>query len=102
MSPDGARNQEWLCRRGPAALYWTGLEEKHAYQWTPEVEATFHSLKGDLCTAPIHACLQPGERLIIDSGASNVGSGEVLSQVRDVQEQITTYYTKTLNKEGKN
>jgi hypothetical protein len=24
MSPDGARNQELLCWRGPAAIYWTG------------------------------------------------------------------------------
>jgi hypothetical protein len=25
MVPDGARNQERLCWRGPAAIYWTGL-----------------------------------------------------------------------------
>jgi hypothetical protein len=25
MAPDGARNQERLCWRGPAAIYWTGL-----------------------------------------------------------------------------
>jgi hypothetical protein len=25
MGPDGARNQERLCWRGPAAIYWTGL-----------------------------------------------------------------------------
>jgi hypothetical protein len=26
MGPDGARNQERLCWRGPAAIYWTGLD----------------------------------------------------------------------------
>jgi hypothetical protein len=25
MCPDGARNQELLCRGGPAVIYWTGL-----------------------------------------------------------------------------
>jgi hypothetical protein len=27
MSPDGARNQEQLCWRGPAAIYWTAISQ---------------------------------------------------------------------------
>jgi hypothetical protein len=27
MGPDGARYQERLCWRGPAAIYWTALKE---------------------------------------------------------------------------
>jgi hypothetical protein len=35
----------------------TLMEEKGAFQWTPEVEAAFQTLKKSLCTAPILACL---------------------------------------------
>jgi hypothetical protein len=35
-------------------------EEKQAFQWTPEVEAAFQTLKEALCTAPILTYLQPG------------------------------------------
>jgi hypothetical protein len=34
-------------------------EEKQAFQWTPEVEAVFQTLKEALCTAPILAYPQP-------------------------------------------
>jgi hypothetical protein len=37
------------------------MEEKRSLQWTPEMEATFQSLKEALCTAPVLACLQLGE-----------------------------------------
>jgi hypothetical protein len=34
-------------------------EEKQAFQWTPEVEAAFQTLREALCTAPILAYPQP-------------------------------------------
>jgi hypothetical protein len=40
--------------------------EKQAFQWTPEVEA--------LCTAPTVAYSLLGERFLIDTDTSNVGS----------------------------
>jgi hypothetical protein len=36
-------------------------EEKRAFQWTPEVETAFETLKETLCTAPIFAYPQPRE-----------------------------------------
>jgi hypothetical protein len=54
---------------------------KQPLQWTSEVEAAFKTLKGALCTAAILASPQPGERFIMDTDASNVGIGGVLSQV---------------------
>jgi hypothetical protein len=45
---------------------------------------------------------QPGERFIVDTYASNVGIGGVLSQVQDGQERVITYYSKTLNKAERN
>jgi hypothetical protein len=57
-------------------------EQKQAFQWTPEVEAAFQTLKGALCAAPIHAYPKPGERFIVDTDASNFGIGGVLSKCK--------------------
>jgi hypothetical protein len=65
------------------------------------VEAAFQTLKGALCTAPILAYLQPGERFV-DTDASNFQIGGVLSQMQDGQERVTAYYSKTLNKAERN
>jgi hypothetical protein len=77
-------------------------EQKQTFQWTSEVEAAFKTLKGALCTAPILAYPQPGERFIVDTDASNVGIGAVLSEVQDGQERIIAYYSKTLKKAERN
>jgi hypothetical protein len=50
--------------------------EKQSFQWTPEVEVAFQTLKGALCAYP-----QPGERFTVDTDASNIRIGGVLSQV---------------------
>jgi hypothetical protein len=78
------------------------MEEKQAFQWTPEVEATFKTLQEVVCTASILAYLQPGERFIVDTDLSNVGIGGVLSKVQDRKEQIIAYDSKTLNKPKRN
>jgi hypothetical protein len=61
------------------------------------VEATFQTLKGALCTAPILDYPRPGERFIVDTDASIVRIGVVLSQVQDGQERFIAYYSKILN-----
>jgi hypothetical protein len=48
------------------------MEENQAFQWTTDVEAAFQTLKGALCTAPVLANPQPGERFIVNRDASNV------------------------------
>jgi hypothetical protein len=53
------------------------------------VKAAFQMLKEGLCTAPTVAYPQPRERFVVDTDASNVGIGEVLSQVQDGQEPTT-------------
>jgi hypothetical protein len=60
--------------------------------------ARLQKVKGTLFAAPILANPQPGERLIFDTDASNFGNGGVLSQVKDGQERVIAYYSKTLNK----
>jgi hypothetical protein len=71
------------------------------------VEATFQTLKAALFTAAILAYPQPGVKFIVDTDASNIGIGGVLSQVQDGQERrmkerVISYYSKTLNKAERN
>jgi hypothetical protein len=70
-------------------------EQKQAFQWTPEVEVAFQTLKRALSAAPILAYPKPGERF-------NFGIGGVLSQMQDGQKRVIAYYSKTLNKAEKN
>jgi hypothetical protein len=46
-----------------------------------EIVAVFQTLKGALCAASILAYPQPEEWFIVDTDASNVGIGGLLSQV---------------------
>jgi hypothetical protein len=62
------------------------MEQKQSFQWTSEVKAAFQTLEGALCTAPILAYPQPGQKYIMDTDASNVGIGGVVSQVQNGQE----------------
>jgi hypothetical protein len=50
-----------------------------------EVEAAFQTLKEALSTAPVLSYLQPVERFV-DTDASNVGIGGILSEVQDRRE----------------
>jgi hypothetical protein len=74
------------------------MEQKQSFQWTSKVEAAFQTLKGALCAAPILAYPRPGERFIVDTDASNVGIGGVLSQVQDGQERVIAYFSKMLSR----
>lgn len=60
------------------------------------MEAAFQTLK-ESSTAPVLAYPQPRERFVIDTDASNVRIGGMLSQVEDGQERVTAHFNKTLN-----
>jgi hypothetical protein len=52
--------------------------------------------------APILDYPKPAKKFTVDTDASNVRLGCVLSQVQDRQEKVITYYSKTLNKAERN
>ena len=52
--------------------------------------------------APVLGYLQPGEKFIIDTDASNIGIGGVISQVQDGSERAVSYFGKTLSKAERN
>jgi phospholipid N-methyltransferase len=70
-------------------------EQKQAFQWTPEEDA-FQTLKGALSAAPVLANPQQGKRFIVDTEASKIEIGGVLSQLQYGLEPVIAYYSKTL------
>jgi hypothetical protein len=63
-------------------------EERRPFHWSPEAETAFQSLKNALCTTPVLGYPQSGDKFIVDTDASNVGIGGVLSQVQDGRERV--------------
>jgi hypothetical protein len=55
-----------------------------------------------LCTAPLLDYSQPGEKITVDTDASNVGIGGVLSQVQDGRERVVAYFSTKLSKAQRN
>jgi hypothetical protein len=55
------------------------MEEMQAFQWTPEVEVALQTPKEALCTVPILAYMEPSERFVVDTYASNVGIGGMMT-----------------------
>ena len=68
------------------------------FEWTNSRELAFRSIKECLTTAPVLAYPRVTDQFILDTDASNVGIGAVLSQVQDGEERVIGYFSKTLAK----
>jgi hypothetical protein len=77
-------------------------EEKRMFEWSPEAEAAFRSLKEALCTASVLGYQRPGEKFIVDTDASNTGISGVLPQVQDGHERVVAYFSKNLLRTERN
>ena len=62
--------------------------------WTKECQRAFTQLKTHLSTAPILAYPDYSIPFILDTDASNVGCGAVLSQEQEGAERVIAYYSK--------
>lgn len=75
------------------------LTEKEVdFVWTQEHADTFSRLKELICSVPVLAYPVPGCPFILDTDASGLGVGGVLSQVVDGEERVLSYYSKVLSK----
>ena len=70
--------------------------------WTRECQEAMDFLKEALCSAPILAYPQPQGNYILDTDASNVGVGGVLSQIQEGQERVISYGSKKLDRAQQN
>ena len=61
------------------------------------LQEAFDCLKELLTSAPILAYPKLGSQFILDTDASDVGVGAVLSQVQDDKKRVITYMSKTMN-----
>ena len=75
---------------------------KTPFVWTPACQEAFEKLKTYLTTAPILAHPTAQDTFILDTDASNVAIGAVLSQKQGDQEKVIAYGSKALSKEERN
>ena len=62
--------------------------------WDEEAQTSFNRLRTDMVTAPILGYPDPKRTYILDTDASGVGVGAVLSQEQDGKERVIAYYSK--------
>ncbi|UYV65170.1 K02A2.6-like, partial [Cordylochernes scorpioides] len=77
-------------------------EARASFHWNEECEKAFRALKRSLCSSPILAYPQPGTNFILDTDASNLGIGAVLSQVQDEDERVIEFFSRVLTKAERN
>jgi transposase InsO family protein len=81
----------------------TCLTSKNSsWKWNEECQESFSSLKQKLVEAPILGYPDPQTQYILDTDASLVGVGAVLSQIQDGRERVIAYYSKTLSPAERN
>ena len=67
------------------------------FQWGPEQQEAFDKLKERLVSAPVLAYPDPEAELVLDTDASGVSISGVLGQVRDGEERVIAYWSRTLS-----
>ena len=77
-------------------------EENRQFAWNEECQNAFVHLKQILVSAPVLAYPKRDGKFVLDTDASNVGIGGVLSQVQDGHEKVIGYFSKVLSKPERN
>uniref|UniRef100_A0A7N8XXX0 ribonuclease H n=1 Tax=Mastacembelus armatus TaxID=205130 RepID=A0A7N8XXX0_9TELE len=77
-------------------------EKGRAFGWTQACDAAFQQLKMALVDTPVLAYPYPQQPFILDTDASNVGVGAVLSQREGGAERVVAYYSCSLNRAERN
>ena len=72
-------------------------EKNNKFRWTEECQQVFDRLKEALTTTPILAYPKIGSKFIVDSDASDLTVGAVLSQEQDGEEKVIAYMSKSMN-----
>ena len=78
--------------------YTVSLPKGREFSWEDDCAATFAQLRAALTTAPILALPDPGLSFIVDTDASDVGLGSVLSQEGAGGERVVAYYSRSLSR----
>ena len=77
----------------------TKLTQKdEPFVWGRDQEQSFQTLKECLISSPILSYPKDKGQYIIDTDASAVGMGAVLSQIQEVEEKVIAYASKTFTR----
>ena len=74
------------------------LQKDRDYLWTEQCHKAFCGLQRALCGAPVLAPADPTLPFILDTDASGVGVGGVLSQEGPEGERVVAYFSRAFNK----
>lgn len=77
-------------------------EKGKRFKWSEACQKAFEQLKGRLISAPVLAYPDPAKPFILDTDASDVGIGAVLSQRRDGVDHVVAYASRALTKQERN
>ena len=69
-----------------------------SFNWTPECNASFNSLKSKLTSPPILAYPNFAEPFVVATDASDTAIGGVLSQLQGGQDRVIAYWSRQLTK----
>lgn len=72
------------------------------FKWTPACQAAFQALKNKLVSAPILTFPDPSETFILDTDASDMAIGAILSQKVDGLEKVVAHASRALSRQEKN
>lgn len=89
--------RQYIANFSHIAAPMTKLTRKNVkFIWDASCQNAFELLKEKLCTSPILAYPKPGLKYLLDTDASDLGIGAVLSQVQDGKERVIAYASKRL------
>ena len=77
-------------------------DKDRPFVWDTSCTTAFQQLKTALTEAPVLAYPVPQQPFIVDTDASNVGVGAVLSQVEAGSERVVAYFSRALSRPEKN
>ncbi len=73
------------------------LKKSVHFRWEDEQEQAFIKLKEALCKAPVLAYPDPNIPYVMDTDASNMAKGAVISQVQNGEEKVIMYGSKAFS-----
>ncbi|KAI3374796.1 hypothetical protein L3Q82_021352 [Scortum barcoo] len=77
-------------------------QKGQVFQWGEDCAQAFAQLRTALTEAPVLAYPDPCRPFIVDTDASNVGLGAVLSQEGEQGEQVIAYFSRSLSRPERN
>ena len=81
-----------------AAPLYRLLQKDSVFVWTEQCQGAFTSLQRALSESPVLAPADPSLPFMLDTDASGVGVGGVLSQVGPDGERVVAYFSRAFNK----